>query len=217
MEPQKPAKKTTEPPAKTPSKAQVETPTETAKEVTEPPKKTRRFLVMYTITLFSAAALMIVLSYVYSQRMNQQTQEHSEKTQQLSLTALQTVEQLQESNVTLTKELEESKRMIASLQQELETALKNEEANVQKLTQLETELHDSKNAKQAAHDTITAQATALQYLQAAQDAYRRGKLKDARALLKTLQPLAEQLPKVSVVADQDAPFTAYEALVKALD
>lgn len=82
------------------------------------PKKSRTFLAFYIIALFSAAAVIILLSYLYSTRIEQSEEELAE-TKQLSVSALQSVENLQEENISLQERLAAATEQIAELESEL--------------------------------------------------------------------------------------------------
>lgn len=89
-----------------------------ADERVSKPKKSRAFLALYIIALFSAAAVIILISYLYSTRIEQSEEELAE-TKQLSVSALQSVENLQEENISLQERLAAATEQIAELESEL--------------------------------------------------------------------------------------------------
>lgn len=82
------------------------------------PKKNRTFLALYIIALFSAAAIIILISYLYNARIDQSAEE-LEASRQLSVSALQSVETLRDDNIELQAKIAEAEEKIAELESEL--------------------------------------------------------------------------------------------------
>ncbi|MCL1819198.1 MAG: hypothetical protein FWG36_00920 [Oscillospiraceae bacterium] len=83
------------------------------------PRKKRAFLIFYSVALFSAAAVIILLSYLYSSRM-ERSEEELEESRRVSLSAMQSVENLMDDNRTLTNKLAAAEESISTLKLELE-------------------------------------------------------------------------------------------------
>lgn len=83
------------------------------------PRKKRAFLIFYSVALFSAAAVIILLSYLYSSRM-ERSEEELEESRRVSLSAMQSVENLMDDNRTLTDKLAAAEESISTLKLELE-------------------------------------------------------------------------------------------------
>ncbi|MCL2084638.1 MAG: hypothetical protein FWH06_05215 [Oscillospiraceae bacterium] len=67
----------------------------------------KRFLAVYSLLLFSFAALFILASYVYTSKVSEQNLEHARDSQQLSLSALQTVDAMRAEIGRMSEELDE--------------------------------------------------------------------------------------------------------------
>jgi len=78
------------------------------------PKKSRMYLILYSIALFSAAAVIILLSYLYSSRM----EDELEESRRVSVGAMQSVESLLAENQELREQLAESAERLAELELE---------------------------------------------------------------------------------------------------
>lgn len=128
----------------------------TTEEKVAKPKKNRTFLVFYIIALFSAAAAIILISYLYSTRI-EQSEDELEETKQLSVSALQSVENLREENISLQERLTAANEQIAELESELfeyETQLDEQKDKTRNVVNM---LHD----KQAELDELTAKYNEL--------------------------------------------------------
>jgi organic radical activating enzyme len=78
-------------------------------------KKSRLYLILYSIALFSSAAIIILLSHLYSSRM----EDELEESRSISVSAMQSVENLIGENQSLTERLAELENSAAGLEDEL--------------------------------------------------------------------------------------------------
>jgi regulator of replication initiation timing len=134
-----------------------------ASEKSSKVEKTRRELVVFSLALFSFAAILILISYLYTVRISESNIAQAKDSNQLSLTALQTVDSIRQENAQLKNELDELKRVkedlsdnVARSSEEIE-ALKSENDELNK--SLDQALAENQSLKQLT-DRLTGELAA---------------------------------------------------------
>jgi Na+/serine symporter len=103
-------------------------------------KKSRVSLILYSVALFSAAAVIILLSYLYSSRM----EDELEESRSISVSAMQSVANLIEENLSLVERLAEAQETITGLEDELVELNDKINLHVQLASEVITELNDTR-------------------------------------------------------------------------
>ncbi|GHV32492.1 hypothetical protein FACS18949_03570 [Clostridia bacterium] len=124
--------------------------------------KKNPFIIWYSIILFACAALIIGLSYAYSQRTSELNSAENEKTHQLSLTALQTIENMTDDLLRLTDELSDAKLEIEKLGGQLKDADIKTSIDKSEIAELRTRVDILVADLREAHETIAALTAALE-------------------------------------------------------
>ncbi len=168
------------------------------------PRRSRRFLVFYMITLFLAAAVLILLSYLVEARnANQSLTAFSQEQQGNVRSAMEKVQQMQEENARLLEENEQLTQQV----QETRSAL----------GRAEQRLGTRQRALAAAEETLAAQERALSRLWWLERCWQRGEQEACRQLLTEMEAAGDRalLPAENPVdPEADSPRTRYDTILE---
>lgn len=175
--------------------------------------KNDKFLAMYAIILFSCAAVIILLSYLYNVRVNAQNAEQAENSQLLSLTALQTVDSMREEISLQTQQLQDEKLKSEHFQNEIDM-LQDELSDLQQEQMaLEARFQTTAEELAATANTMSQQERASELLRLAQLSHQKKRKSNTVTYLEMLLPLSSSLSKVRVMEDQPSAAEVFEELM----